>query len=183
MTRNIADVPFEDLVRTAMQVDRNALVGKPTKGDMRDNETAPRNHGVRLRWSPRVDQPAAPVVTFPGIPGITHDAVSDTTRKLAAALAGRKVTALTERWTDFRKVTATRFTLTLRGIGGSVEVCKRNPTKTSDFKGWVAYYTLGGERIELTRVAKGDSIETNGERADCARHALTVLQLRLTANS
>lgn len=160
--------------------------GRDEFGNLR-HKTAPRvRASERVTGTAQQDkarQLAGPVVSFQGMPGITHDAVSQTTIRLAAMLAGRKVTQLTERWTDYRKVSATRFELTLRGIGGKVEVIKRNPTKTSDFKGWVAYYTLGGERIELTRVAKGDSIETNGERADCARHALNVLQLRLTQNA
>lgn len=157
--------------------------GQDAFGNMR-HKTAPRvKASERVTGTAQQDKArrlAGPVVTFPGIPGVTHDEVSQTTLKLASYLAGRKVTALTERWTDFRKVSATRFELTLRGIGGKVVVIKRNPTKTSDFKGWVALYVAtDGTQVELTRVAKGDSIETNGERSDTCRKALTVLQLRL----
>jgi hypothetical protein len=128
----------------------------------------------------KFDSLAGNVVTFQGMEGITHDAVTETATRLALALAGRRVTQLTENVTQWRKVSSTRFELTLRGVGGKL-VTRKSNTKT--FKGWVTeYITAGhGQTIEVARIEKGTSINTNGERMDACVSGMNILQLILRA--
>jgi hypothetical protein len=93
-------------------------------------------------------------------------------------IADRKITRLTETVTQYRKETATRWELTLRSIGARIVVEK---SKSRDFNGWTAFLVPMGQQngVILAEVRKGDAIETNGERADCCRAAMNVLQATL----
>jgi hypothetical protein len=143
----------------------------------------------RVRVSERVtgtaqqakfDRLAGHVVTFQGMPGITHETVTETATLLAMALSGRKITDMTAVMSDWRKVSSTKFELTLRGVGGKL-VTRKSNTKT--FKGWITEYITPGQaqKIECARVPKGSAIETNGERMDACRSGMNVLQLILRA--
>jgi hypothetical protein len=123
---------------------------------------------------------AGNVVTFQGMEGITHDAVTETASRLALALAGRRITQFTETTAQWRKVSSTRFELTLRGVGGRLVTRKSN---TKAFKGWVTEYIIagGGQVIEVARIPNGTSINTNGERMDACVSGMNILQLILRA--
>ena len=107
---------------------------------------------------------------------------SDKSLDLAFMLAGRRITDLTETLAQFRRESATRFVCQTRRLGGHIEVKKVN---RKDFKGWVALYFAPGSKTghELASVAKGQSIETNGERQDTCRAALNRMQVLLMAAS
>jgi hypothetical protein len=124
----------------------------------------------------KFDRLAGTVVRFKGIEGVTHDGHT-TADKLAAALAGRRVTQLTENMTRWRKE-GSKFTLTLRGVGGKLVARKTN---TKSFNGWLVEYIVAGgkQSILVAAVPKGSSINTNGEREDACRAGLNTLQLIL----
>lgn len=121
---------------------------------------------------------AGNIVSFPGIDGVTHDA---TTRAeaLRAMLARRKVTHMTYVASDWRKDTATRWSLTMRALDGRMTARK---VANKSFNGWIVFFeTFTGVKIELARVAKGQSIEHNGERADACRAGMNVLHVALAS--
>jgi hypothetical protein len=157
--------------------------GQDAFGNMR-HKSAP-----RVRVSERVtgtaqqakfDRLAGHVVTFQGMDGITHDSVTETATRLAIALAGRRITDMTAVMSDWRKVSSTKFELTLRGVGGKLITRKSN---AKNFKGWITEYVIpgGGQVIECARIARGTAIETNGERMDACRTGMNVLQMILRA--
>lgn len=145
--------------------------------------------GTRLTSAPRVrvtervtgsaqvrkfHENAGQVITFPAIPGITHD--TTTNDEFRAMLAGRIVSRFTETMSHFRKETATRWVCPLRSIGGKIVVRKSN---TKEFTGWIAMFCEPGKNTGtvIAAVAKGTSINHNGEREDCCRTALNVVTL------
>ncbi len=98
---------------------------------------------------------------------------SDTSMALTIALAGRKVTDMTATFSQYRKVTATRWELNMRNLGGRIVVRK---VTTKDFNGWLSeFHPYTGGRVALGGVGKGQSIDHNGESSDARRLALVKL--------
>ena len=119
---------------------------------------------------------AGPVFTMNLRPDVTPTMVA-----FIQGIADRKITRLTETMLDYRKVSGTRWELTLRWMDARIVVRKVNATKKSPWTGWVAELVPMGAKTGhvVCAVAKGDAIETNGERSDCCRAAMNVLQATL----
>jgi hypothetical protein len=117
---------------------------------------------------------AGPVMHFSGL----KPDISDTTRILLSMIAGRKVTDMTETMASWRKESATRHVLTFRSLVGKIVVKKAN---RKDFNGWEAHYIPAGQNTGpvLVQIAKGSSINHNGEREDACRAAMNLLHVAL----
>lgn len=149
---------------------KHAVIGNSQVG--RKNQTL--KSGAQYAAAARVRDAAAmagPVHHSQG-----EQSFSDTAMALTIALATRSVTDMTYRMSDYRK-DGTKWALNMRSLGGRI-VCRRVATKT--FTGWVAeFMPYTGGRVSLAKIAKGNSIDHNGESEDCRRAALVNLHSAL----
>jgi hypothetical protein len=109
---------------------------------------------------------------------------SDLMVQFQLALVQRKVTRVTETVSEFQRVSATQYVLKLSQFNCRIVVKKVN---SKEFKGWAAFITPFGTNALIkivnahghVRMGKGESVNTNGERADVCRLALNALQASL----
>lgn len=101
---------------------------------------------------------------------------TDTMMAVALVIAGRQITRLTATIANFRKVSATRWDANLREMNAHLVVRKVN---SKAFTGWQAELIAYGQQrgAVLAQIAKGDSINTNGERLDACIKGLNMAHL------
>lgn len=156
--------------------------GRNEFGDLR-HKVAP-----RVKASARVtgyaQQVKSDALAGPVSTEIVDPIWTDLMVEFAIMVATRKVTRITETVSGFQRVSATQYVLKLSQFNCRIVVKK---VARKDFNGWAAFITPFGTTNLIpirnanghVRLGKGESINTNGERADVCRMALNALQAGL----